>query len=69
MIELALALVAVFFILRNHATFKARAAILKSDGIADFQALPTYHQAVFHPAFWLKWTVADWREYLARRSA
>lgn len=56
-------------IIRSHVTMVVRMAILQQDGLAAHAALPSFDAMYGHPAFWLKWTVADWREYIARRQA
>lgn len=63
---------AALVLLRNEATYRARIAILNTSTAEDRFAgnelhdrLPSYDQMMLHPAFWLKWTEADWREYLA----
>lgn len=60
--------------LRNWITYSVRRKIISeaSDangfvGIELYYQLPSYHQMMVHPAFWLKWSEADWREYLSRR--
>lgn len=60
-------------LLRNEATYRARMAILMTSTPEDRFAgntlhdlLPSYDQMMLHPAFWLKWTEADWREYITK---
>lgn len=71
------ALLAAFFLamVRNTITYKHRIAILETKTADDpwagnelHRLLPSYDAMMFHPAFWLKWTEADWREYLAARA-
>jgi hypothetical protein len=76
LIGFLLLVISVLLLLRNHATYKVRMAILRTRtaddefaGNALHDLLPGYDEMLLHPAFWLKWTEADWREYIARRSA
>lgn len=64
----------VLAMLRNLVTFKVRMAILHTRtpenefaGNALHDLLPSYEQMLFRPAYWLKWTESDWREYIARQ--
>lgn len=61
------------FIWRNNATCDIRIAIIKTAteddlhaGLELYALLPSYDAMLFHPAYWLKWSEADWREYIAR---
>ena len=60
---------AVFILLRNNMTYRVRTRILWSqpNGLEMHDRLPSYDRMVIHPAYWLKWTEADWREYIGRR--
>jgi hypothetical protein len=71
---IAIMVLSLVFFLRNEATYKARIAILHTStpddefaGNALHDLLPTYDRMLFHPAFWLKWTEASWREYVGRQ--
>lgn len=64
------------FIARNEVTYRNRMAILHTSTPEDRFAgnelhalLPSYDQMMWRPAFWLKWTESDWREYIATTGA
>lgn len=61
-------------LVRNSCVYRARIAILKTKTPNDPYAgnklhdlLPEYEAMLWHPNYWMKWTEADWREYLSRQ--
>lgn len=64
---LCFALAAVF-LLRNHMVYRARIAFIHADDFpVSYHALPEYDAMLLNPKYWLLWTKAHWRAWLARQ--
>lgn len=61
--------IGVLVLVRNQAVYEVRIAFIWDDSHLDnYSNLPSYNDMLLHPRYWLLWTTAHWRAWLARRT-